>query len=91
MKNKIAIQGELGAYSHIAVEKLYEESSGLSVNLASINLNFMVSGIRAYKWLEKNAKFINLDNSNVLTMKLNTQEIAEAGLRILAKIECFEE
>lgn len=92
MSSNVGIRGIASyGFKSDAVEKLYEESSGLSVNLASINLNFMVSGIRAYKWLEKNAKFINLDNSNVLTMKLNTQEIAEAGLRILAKIECFEE
>ena len=92
MSSNVGIRGIASyGFKSDTVEKVYEESSGVSVNLASINLNFMVSGIRAYKWLEKNAKFINLYNSNELTMRANTQEIAEAGLRILAKIECFEE
>lgn len=92
MSSNVGIRGIASyGFKSDAVEKIYEESSGVSVNLASINLNFMVSGMRAYKWLEKNAKFIKLHNSNELTMRANTQEIAEAGLRILAKIECFEE
>lgn len=92
MSSNVGIRGIASyGFKSDTVEKVYEESSGVSVNLASINLNFMVSGIRAYKWLEKNAKFINLYNSNELTMRANTQEIAEAGLQILAKIECFEE
>ena len=92
MSSNVGIRGIASyGFKSDTVEKVYEESSGVSVNLASINLNFMVSGIRAYKWLEKNAKFINLYNSNELEMRANTQEIAEAGLQILAKIECFEE
>ena len=92
MSSNVGIRGIASyGFKSDTVEKVYEENSGVSVNLASINLNFMVSGIRAYKWLEKNAKFINLYNSNELKMRANTQEIAEAGLQILAKIECFEE
>lgn len=92
MSSNVGIRGIASyGFKSDTVEKVYEEKSGVSVNLASINLNFMVSGMRAYKWLEKNANFINLHNSNELKIRANTQEIAETGLRILAKIECFKE
>ena len=92
MSSNVGIRGIASyGFETDTVEKVYEEKSGVSLNLSSINLNFMVSGIRAYKWLKKNANFINLHNSDELKIRANTQEIAEAGLRILAKIECFKE
>ena len=30
-----------------------------------LNLNFMVSGIRAYNWINENAKFVNLSKANI--------------------------
>ena len=71
-------------------EDYFKENYGSSLNLSSINLNFMISGIRAYDWLEKSADFLNLVPVNKALDKANTQTIAKTGLKVLAKIQCYE-
>ena len=41
-KIKIAIQGELGAYSHIAVENIYKDAEIKHVQLLKILLNKLI-------------------------------------------------
>ena len=50
----------------------------------------MISGIRAYEWLEKSAKFLDLLPIKTSLKKANTQTVAKTGLRVLAKVECYE-
>ena len=50
----------------------------------------MVSGQRAYRWIIDNASFVKVSESRNMK-KSDTQLIAETGLKILAKVNCFED
>ena len=77
-------------YSRDFVED-YLKEQGQNVNLDAVNLNFMVSGIRAFDWITKNANFSSPEKVPFAASRQDTEDVADFGLKTLASITCYED
>ena len=77
-------------YSRDFVED-YLKEQGQNVNLDAVNLNFMVSGIRAFDWITKNANFSSPQKVPFAASRQDTEDVADFGLKTLASITCYED
>ena len=69
----------------------YLKEKGQNVNLDGVNLNFMVSGIRAFNWINENAKFASPQKVSTANSRYDTEDVATLGLKALASITCYKE
>ena len=85
------IRGVAAAVADIPeLEAFLEKEYGNSPTLSNLSFGLMVSGQRAYRWIIDNASFVKVSESRNMK-KSDTQLIAETGLKILAKVNCFED
>ena len=85
------IRGVAAAVADIPeLEAFLEKEYGKSPTLSNLSFGLMVSGQRAYQWIIDNASFVKVSESRNMK-KSDTQLIAETGLKILAKVNCFED
>ena len=85
------IRGVAAAVADIPeLEAFLEKEYGNSPTLSNLSFGLMVSGQRAYQWIIDNASFVKVSESRNMK-KSDTQLIAETGLKILAKVNCFED
>ena len=72
------------------LEAFLKKEYGASPTLSNLSFGMMVSGKRAFNWILKNATFVSI--AEIENEKTNdTKFIAETGLKILAKVNCFED
>ena len=69
----------------------YLKEKGQNVNLDGVNLNFMVSGIRAFNWINENARFASPQKVSTANSRYDTEDVATLGLKALASITCYKE
>ena len=85
------IRGVAAAVADIPeLEAFLKKEYGNSPTLSNLSFGLMVSGQRAYRWIIDNASFVKVSESRNMK-KSDTQLIAETGLKILAKVNCFED